>query len=84
MRLTILTIFMLLNSFYCVSQSTTINGKLIDSVGKQSLENASISLLDSKDSTLEQFALAKSNGFFELKIFLLAFIYYKLVFKDLK
>ena len=67
MRLTILTICMLLSSLYCVSQSTNINGKLIDSVGKQSLENASISLLDSKDSTLEQFALSKSNGFFELK-----------------
>lgn len=47
--------------------SGTIKGKLIDSVGKQSLKDASITVLDSKDSTLEVFGLAKTDGTFELK-----------------
>ena len=47
--------------------SGTIKGKLVDSVGKQSLKDASITVLESKDSTLEVFGLAKSDGSFELK-----------------
>lgn len=47
--------------------SGTIKGKLIDSVGKQSLKDASITVLDNKDSTLEVFGLAKPDGTFELK-----------------
>lgn len=63
-------LFFVLSFLYCyttMAQTATINGKLVDSVGKQNLENASVSLLDSKDSTLEQFTVAKSSGFFELK-----------------
>lgn len=47
--------------------SGTVKGKLIDSVGKQSLKDASITVLESKDSTLEVFGLAKPDGTFELK-----------------
>ncbi len=47
--------------------SGAIKGKLIDSVGKQSLKDASITVLESKDSTLEVFGLAKTDGTFELK-----------------
>ena len=47
--------------------SGTIKGKLVDSVGKQSLKDASITVLESKDSTLEVFGLAKADGTFELK-----------------
>ena len=47
--------------------SGTIKGKLVDSVGKQSLKDASITVLESKDSTLEVFGLAKPDGSFELR-----------------
>jgi hypothetical protein len=67
MKLLLATLIIFLLSFSSQAQTASINGKLIDTVGKQVLENASISLLDGKDSTMEQFTLAKSNGFFELK-----------------
>ncbi len=46
--------------------SGTLKGKLIDSVAKQSLKDASISVLDAKDSTVESFSLAKADGSFEV------------------
>lgn len=49
------------------AQSATINGKIIDSTKKQSVENTSINLLDAKDSTVEFFTIAKASGFFEIK-----------------
>jgi hypothetical protein len=45
----------------------TLKGKLIDSVGKQVLKDASITLLDASDSTLEVFGLAKQDGSFSLE-----------------
>lgn len=66
MRLILCTITLFVATF-SQAQKTSIKGRIIDSVGKQNLENASVSLLDSKDSTLEQFTLAKSTGSFELK-----------------
>ncbi len=49
------------------SQSGTVKGKLIDSIGKQSLKDASVSVLDPKDSTVEAFVLSKEDGSFEIK-----------------
>jgi uncharacterized membrane protein YgcG len=46
--------------------SGTVKGKLMDSVNKQSLKDASITVLDAKDSTLEVFTLAKADGSFSL------------------
>lgn len=46
-----------------------IKGKLVDSLGKQSMKDASVSVLDIKDSTVEAFTLAKTDGVFELKGF---------------
>jgi len=46
--------------------SGTLRGKLIDSISKQSLKDASISILDAKDSTVESFSLAKADGGFEI------------------
>lgn len=54
-------------SFAAKSQNATINGKLLDTATKQNLENASITLLDAKDSTVELFTITRSTGFFELK-----------------
>ncbi len=50
------------------AQSTgTLKGKLIDSIGKQVLKDASITILDAKDSTLEVFGLAKQDGSFSIE-----------------
>jgi hypothetical protein len=49
------------------SQTATVKGKLIDSIGKQSLKDGSISVLDPKDSTVEAFVLTKDDGSFEVK-----------------
>jgi hypothetical protein len=59
--------FLLITTISFAQTSGTIKGKLIDSVGKQSLKDASVTVLDSKDSTLEVFGLAKTDGSFELK-----------------
>lgn len=60
--------FLMLLCFGAVAQTSgTIKGKLVDSVGKQSLKDASVSILDLKDSTVEVFSLAKADGIFELK-----------------
>jgi hypothetical protein len=44
----------------------SVKGKLMDSVNKQSLKDASITILDAKDSTLEVFGLAKADGSFSV------------------
>lgn len=46
-----------------------LKGKLIDTVNKQVLKDASISILEAKDSTVESFSLAKADGAFEIKGF---------------
>ena len=49
--------------------SATFKGQLLDTVNKQSMKDASISILDVKDSTVESFSLAKADGSFEIKGF---------------
>ncbi|MCZ2223909.1 MAG: outer membrane beta-barrel protein [Chitinophagales bacterium] len=49
--------------------SPLLKGKLIDTVTKQSLKDASITILSPKDSTVEAFSLAKNDGSFEVKGF---------------
>ena len=44
-----------------------IKGKLVDSVGKQPVADATISLLNPKDSSLVTFTLTSKAGVFELK-----------------
>ncbi len=67
MKYLLSSLLIILLSFTAQAQNASINGKLLDTTTKQSMENASISLLDSKDSTVEQFTIAKANGFFEFK-----------------
>jgi len=47
--------------------SGSLKGKLTDTLGKQALKSASISILDPQDSSVEAFGLAKEDGSFELK-----------------
>ncbi|MDE3253182.1 MAG: TonB-dependent receptor, partial [Bacteroidota bacterium] len=50
-----------------MAQTTgSVKGKLVDSLNKQSLKDASITVLDAKDSTVEVFGLAKPDGSFSL------------------
>ncbi len=50
-----------------MAQTTgTLKGKLIDSLNKQSLKDASITVLDARDSTVEVFGLARPDGSFSL------------------
>ena len=44
----------------------TVKGKLVDSLNKQSLKDASITVLDGRDSSLEVFTLARQDGSFSL------------------
>ncbi|WP_439505227.1 outer membrane beta-barrel protein [Sediminibacterium sp.] len=64
MRLLLLALSM----FSCLSlmaqNTATLKGKLVDSVGKQALKDASITVLEAKDSTLDVFGLAKADGSF--------------------
>ncbi|MEN9684793.1 MAG: hypothetical protein RLZZ28_579 [Bacteroidota bacterium] len=62
---TILTcLFLTLN--LSAQTSGSVKGKLLDSLHKQSLKDASITILDGRDSTLEVFTLAKADGSFSL------------------
>jgi uncharacterized membrane protein YgcG len=57
----------ILLSFATSAQTTgSIKGKLLDTLNKQSLKDASITVLDGKDSSLEVFTLAKADGTFSL------------------
>ena len=63
--LTIVTCILL--SFTASAQTTgSIKGKLMDTLNKQSLKDASITVLDARDSSLEVFTLAKADGSFSL------------------
>ncbi len=54
---------------FAQQSSPSLKGKLIDTVAKQSLKDASITILSPKDSTIEAFGLAKNDGSFEVKGF---------------
>ncbi len=64
----IITLFsFLLISMAGFSQTVgTVKGKLVDSTNKQSLKDASVTVLDSKDSTLEVFGLSAADGSFNI------------------
>ncbi|MFN5226610.1 MAG: outer membrane beta-barrel protein [Bacteroidota bacterium] len=65
----ILSIFILLAAFQLTASAQTVGtvrGKLVDSVNKQSLKDATVAILDARDSTLEVFALAAADGSFSI------------------
>ncbi len=59
-------LFLLLISLSTLSQRVTIKGVLYDSLAKQPVANATISLLQKKDSSLVSFTMSGDNGRFEL------------------
>lgn len=58
---------LMLFSIASIAQKGTVKGKLIDSVGRQALRDASITVVEAQDSTLEAFGLSQNNGSFEVK-----------------
>ena len=61
-------LFFLLSSAMCMAQTNgSLSGKLADSTSKQILKDASVSLLNPQDSTLEMVTLSRSDGSFEMK-----------------
>lgn len=68
MKKSLLLLLLSIGWLHSFAQNTAIiKGKVIDSTAKQSLKDASISILDAVDSTVEVSSLAKEEGFFEIK-----------------
>jgi hypothetical protein len=61
------TVLVIIAASMQAQNTGTIKGKLIDSVGKQILKDASVTILDAKDSTLEVFGLTKQDGSFSIE-----------------
>lgn len=69
-KLIILSLFAMLSTMAVFSQGNktgVLKGKLIDTTNKQVLQNATIAVLDNKDSVLQLFGVAKADGSFEVK-----------------
>ncbi|MBP7345743.1 MAG: outer membrane beta-barrel protein [Sediminibacterium sp.] len=67
MRLLLLVLGMFSSMALMAQNTATLKGKLVDSVGKQALKDASITILEAKDSTLDVFGLAKADGSFTVE-----------------
>lgn len=66
-KIVVLTLLSVLCKFTQAQTTATIKGKLVDTATKQSMLNASVALLQAKDSTLEMYTLARSGGDFDIK-----------------
>ena len=64
---TIIAAVFVLPSYAQKSVTGIVRGKIIDTVGKQSMADATISLMDLKDSSSVGFTVAGEKGFFEMK-----------------
>lgn len=58
---------LLIASASMAQKSGSVKGKLIDSVGRQSLKDASVIILNVSDSSMEMYGLTKDDGSFEIK-----------------
>ena len=63
-KIVTLIICLFLTAAASAQTTGTLRGKLIDSLNKQSLKDASVTVLDGRDSTLEVFTLARQDGSF--------------------
>lgn len=66
-KLLVLTFLTSICTYLNAQSSASIKGKVVDTTTKQNLINASITLLQAKDSTLEMYSLARSGGDFDIK-----------------
>jgi hypothetical protein len=63
-----LLLFIGLFPFFLSAQTAVVKGKLTDTTG-QLLQNATISVLQKKDSSLISYTMSDSKGSFEIKTF---------------
>jgi hypothetical protein len=63
---TLITCIFLCAAVSAQNTTGTLRGKLVDSTNKQSLKDASVTVLDARDSSIEVFTLAKEDGSFSL------------------
>ncbi len=66
-KIYILLAFVTLSAVSFAQTTGSVKGKLIDSLGKQSLKDASVTVVDTKDSSVIVFGLAKADGSFEIR-----------------
>jgi uncharacterized surface anchored protein len=66
--LTLFTVLFIATQSFA-QNNPVLKGILVDTTAKQSLKDASISLLNKEDSTVESFSIAKADGSFEVKGF---------------
>ncbi len=83
-KIFLLFIFLLCINHLFAQNTGAITGKLIDSVGKQSLKSASISIIDPNDSSVVEFGLSKDKGLFLIKNVPLGFYLIQLSFQGFK
>ena len=65
-KLITLIAFVFLSAVVSAQTTGSVKGKLVDSTNKQSMKDASITVLDARDSSLEVFSLAKEDGSFSV------------------
>ncbi len=63
-KILIAFVFLFIGCTVTAQTTAILKGKLVDTVGKQSLKDASVTILDAKDSTLDVFGLTKADGSF--------------------
>ena len=83
-RLILLSLSLLITTCIFAQNPGIVSGKLIDTVGKQSLKSASISIMDPADSTVLVFGLSKDKGVFEVKNIPLGFYLLQISFQGYK
>lgn len=68
MRKPVLLILLLSTGFIAKSQlNGIVKGKLVDTAGRQTLSEATVSVIQAKDSSLIGFTISDKKGFFEIK-----------------
>jgi hypothetical protein len=67
MKKTLLLVVSSLFYYLCIAQNASVKGVITDTLNKQNLSNAVISLLRAKDSIMVKFTRSRSNGTFEIK-----------------
>ncbi len=65
---TLITTVLLLSSYLMAQKAEgLVKGKLVDTIAKQSVSDATISIVNSKDSSLVSFSISDKRGEFEIK-----------------
>ena len=83
-KILLLSFSLFIASLLSAQSTGVISGKLMDTVGKQPLRSASISIIDAADSTVMVFGLSKDKGIFEIKGVPLGYFIVQISFQGFK